>query len=296
MNDRLNQLALFARIVQTGSFSKTAREFGLSQPSVSRAIAALETRLGVTLLRRTTRRLAATDVGQALAQRARDAIAAIEEAENAARGADRLTGVLRVSLPTAFAVRAIIPRLPGFFALQPELTLDLMMSDRFENLVAEGADIALRLGNQPDSAFLTRKLASSARVVVASPDYLRRKGAPKSIDDLREHDCLGGPGDAEHATWTFKREGKAETVALDLRVRTGSGAGVVACATAGLGIATASKWMCGDELRDGRLTEILSDYALEPVVAYVVYVSGQRPSGKVRAFADYLLATLTEKV
>src|SRR5579863_1625372 len=185
MNDRLKELALFVRTVEMGSFSKTARAVGMSQPSVSRAIASLEARLGVTLLRRTTRRLGVTDVGAALAQSARDALAAIDEAENAARGADRLTGVLRVSLPTAFGVRQIIPRLPGFLALQPGLRIDLMMSDRFENLVAEGADIALRLGNQPDSPFLTRKLASAARVVVASPEYLRRRGVPKSIDELR---------------------------------------------------------------------------------------------------------------
>lgn len=295
MNDRLNQLALFVRTVETGSFSKAAREFGLTQPSASRAIASLEARLGVTLLRRTTRRLAPTDVGLALAKSARDALAAIDDAENAARGADRLTGVLRVSLPTAFGVRAIIPRLPGFLALHSALRIELMMSDRYENLVAEGADIALRLGSQPDSAFLTRKLASVARVVVASPEYLLRRGVPSSIDELRDHDCLGGPGDGEHATWTFTYANKSETVPIDVRVRTASGAGVVACATAGLGIAVASKWMCGQELHDGRLTQILADYGVEPAVAHVVYVSGQRPSGKARAFADYLLAAFNER-
>src|ERR1700689_4843679 len=118
MNDRLQQLSLFVRTVETGSFSKAAREFGLSQPSVSRAIASLEARLGVTLLQRTTRRLTTTDLGQALA--------AIDDAENAARGADRLSGVLRVSLPTAYGVRQIVPRLPGFLALQPGLKVDLM--------------------------------------------------------------------------------------------------------------------------------------------------------------------------
>src|SRR5260370_6835705 len=158
MNDRLNQLSLFVRTVETGSFSKAAREFGLSQPSVSRAVASLEARLGVTLLHRTTRRLTPTDAGQALALSAREALAAIDDAEDAARGAGRLSGVLRVSLPTAFGVRVIVPRLPGFLALQPALRIELMMSDRFDDLVAEGADLALRLGNQPDSAFPPRNL------------------------------------------------------------------------------------------------------------------------------------------
>ena len=280
MNDRLNQLALFVRTVDSGSFSKAAREFGLSQPSVSRAVASLEARLGVTLLRRTTRRISATDVGLALAETARSALAAIDDAENAARGNDRLTGVLRVSLPTAFGARMIVPLLPGFLALQPKLRVELMMSDRFDNLVVEGADMALRLGDQPDSAFLTRKLTTAARVVIASPSYLERKGVPKEIDELVHHDCLGGPGDAARTNWTFTRAGKREIVSTNARVGTASGTGLVACAIAGLGIAVASEWMCAEELRDGRVTRILDDYGLEPITAFVVYGSGQRPSGR----------------
>jgi DNA-binding transcriptional LysR family regulator len=295
MNDRLNQLALFVRTVETGSFSKAAREFGRSQPSVSRAVASLEARLGVTLLRRTTRRISATDVGLALAESARNALAAIDDAENVARGTDRLTGVLRVSLPTAFGVRMIVPLLPGFLLLQPGLRVELMMSDRFDNLVAEGVDLALRLGNQPDSAFLTRKLTSAARVIVASPSYLQQSGVPKTIAELRHHDCLGGPGDTERTNWTFTRAGKQEIVSTAVRVRTASGAGLVACAVAGLGIAVPSEWMCAEELRDGRLTRILDEYVPEPINAFVVYGSGQRPSRKARAFAEYLLAEFAEK-
>jgi len=292
MNDRLNQLALFARTVETGSFSKTAREFRLSQPSVSRAISTLEARLGVALLHRTTRRITPTDAGQALALSARDALTAIDDAENAARGEDRLSGVLRVSLPTAFGVRVVIPRLAGFLALRPELKIELMMSDRFDDLVAEGADLALRLGNQPDSAFLTRKLTSAPRIVVASPDYLQRRGAPANLADLARHDCLGGPGDSDRTGWTFQHDGRQENVAVEFRIRTGSGAGVATCAAAGLGVAVVSVWMCEEELRDGRLVRILRDYRLPPVDAHVVFTSGSRPSRKARAFSDYLAAAL----
>ena len=167
MNDRLNQLALFVRTIDTGSFSKAAREAGLSQPSVSRAVAALEARLGVTLLLGRRRRILGDRRRTGACRKRAQALAAIDDAESAARGANRLTGVLRVSLPTAFGARMIVPLLPGFLALQPGLRVDLMMSDRFDNLVAEGADMALRLGNQPDSAFLTRKLTST------SPDRRR---------------------------------------------------------------------------------------------------------------------------
>lgn len=292
MNDRLDQLALFVRTAETGSFSKTAREFGLTQPSVSRAIAALEARLGVTLLHRTTRRVAPTEAGQALATSAREALAVIDDAENVARGTDRLSGVLRVALSTAFGVRQVIPRLPGFLAQHPGLRVDLMMSDRFEDLIAEGAEVALRIGNQPDSAFVTRKLASAARLVVAAPDYLRRRGVPLEIADLADHDCLGGPADVDREAWTFHQSGKTQTISVDVRIRTGSAAGVIACAVAGLGIAVASQWMCDEELRDGRLARLLPEASLDPIGAYVVFPSGRRPSSRARAFSDYLSTAL----
>ena len=189
MNDRLQQLALFVRTVETGSFSRAAREFGLTQPSASRAVAALEERLGVKLIARTTRELSATDAGEALFARARDALAAVEDAENAARGADRLSGVLRVALPTTYGARRIAPLLPAFLDQHPRLKIDLMMSDRYENLIAEGAELALRVGEQPDSSFVARKLESARRLFIAAPSYLARRGAPKSLADLARARC-----------------------------------------------------------------------------------------------------------
>jgi DNA-binding transcriptional LysR family regulator len=174
MNDRLQQLALFVRTVETGSFSRAAREFGLTQPSASRAVAALEERLGVKLIARTTRQLSATD------------------AENAARGAERISGALRVALPTTYGARRIAPLLPAFLDRHPQLTIDLMMSDRYENLIAEGAELALRVGEQPDSSFVARKLESARRLFIAAPSYLARRGAPKRLADLAEHDVIGG--------------------------------------------------------------------------------------------------------
>jgi DNA-binding transcriptional LysR family regulator len=192
MNDRLQQLALFVRTVETGSFSRAAREFGLTQPSASRAVAALEERLGVKLIARTTRQLSATDAGEALFARARDALAAVEDAENAARGAERISGALRVALPTTYGARRIAPLLPAFLDRHPQLTIDLMMSDRYENLIAEGAELALRVGEQPDSSFVARKLESARRLFIAAPSYLARRGAPKRLADLAEHDVIGG--------------------------------------------------------------------------------------------------------
>ena len=292
MNDRLMQLALFVRTVESGSFSKAAREFGLTQPSVSRSIAALEQRLGVTLLRRTTRRLSMTDAGEALLVRAREALAAFDDAESAAQGADRLSGTLRIALPTAFGVREIIPRLAGFLALHPELRVDAMLSDRYEDLIAEGADLALRIGTQPDSTFVARRLATTERYIVAAPDYLSRRGMPKSLDDLAKHDCLGGPAGALHEVWTFRHRGKERSVTVGIRIRTGRGLGLVACATAGLGIAVTSTWMCSEEIESGRLVRLLPDCTPGPVDAFLVFPAGRRPLQKARAFADYLIAEM----
>jgi DNA-binding transcriptional LysR family regulator len=294
MNDRLHQLALFVRTVETGSFSKAGRESGLSQPSVSRAIAALESRLGVKLLTRTTRQISTTGAGAVLLGRAREALAAIDDAEDAARGADRLSGLLRVALPTTYGARQIVPLLPAFLARHPLLKIDLMMSDRYQNLIAEGADLALRIGDQPDSSFVTRKLASTRRLFVAAPSYLARRQAPARLSDLARHDLIAGPTDVGRQSWVASRGSTSEAQSVDPRIRAGSGAGLVACAVAGLGIATSSIWMCGEELGSGALVELLAEYRLDPVDAFVVFPAGRRPSQKARAFSDYLEKAIAE--
>lgn len=289
MTDRLQQLALFVRTVETGSFSRAAREFGLTQPSASRAVAALEERLGVKLIARTTRQVSATDAGEALLARARDALVAVEDAENAARGANRLSGVLRVALPTTYGARRIAPLLPAFLNRHPQLKIDLMMSDRYENLIAEGAELALRVGKQPDSSFVARKLESARRLFIAAPSYLARRGRPESLADLAQHDLIGGgPAALAEQGWAARRNGRTEIAPVEPRAHVRSAAGVVACATAGLGVAIASTWMCAEELASGALTEVLTDYALDPIVAFVVFPAGRRPSRKARVFADYL--------
>jgi DNA-binding transcriptional LysR family regulator len=223
-----------------------------------------------------------------LVGRARDALLAIDEAESAARGADRLAGLLRVALPPEYGVRRVVPLLPAFFAQHPLLKIDLMMSDRYENLIAEGADVALRIGDLPDSSFVARKLESTRRLFIASPSYLGGRGAPVSLADLAGHDVIGGPADVGDETWIGRRNGRIERQLVSFRVRSRSATGVVACAVAGLGVATASIWMCAEALASGEAVEILTDYALDPVQAYVVFPAGHRPSQRARAFSDYL--------
>jgi DNA-binding transcriptional LysR family regulator len=295
MSDRLRELTAFIRAAETGSFSRVARELGVSQPSISRMVADLEARLGVKLLLRTTRNVTPTDAGRAFLERARRILGDLDDAENAARGVDSLRGTLRVVLSGAFGTREVIPCLPGFVARHPKLGIELQMSDRTEDLIAEGADMALRLGPLPDSGFGARLLGKAPRLLVASPGYIARKGTPQTPADLARHDCVLGPGLSGRAGWSFTQSGKASSVTVEGSIKVTSADGVIACAKAGLGIAVASRWMCRAELEAGEVVAILSDYQLDWVEVHAVYPAGRSPSLKVRTFSDYLAAQLMHK-
>ncbi len=294
MSDRLQQLAIFVRAVETGSFSRVAREFGLSQPSVSRTVAALEERLGVKLLTRTT-------ASSQLPMRARR-FCPVRARHLPGSKMRRTQLEERTGCPAHCASRC--PRLTAcskscrsslnFLARHPQLKIDLMMSDRYENLIAEGADMALRHGDQPDSSFVARKLASTRRLFVASPAYLACRGTPKTLAELGNHHLIGGPTDPNDQNWTARWKGVAEVQPVDIRVRARSAAGAMACASARLGIAIASIWMCAQELASGALAEVLAGYQLDPANVFVVFPAGRHPSPKARAFRDYLVHALAK--
>jgi len=288
MSDRLQELAVFVRAAESGSFSRAARELRLSQPSISRIIHELEARLGVRLLLRSTRRIKVTDAGALFLERARRVLAEFEEAEAAARGVDSLRGTLRLALPILYGTRWVIPRLPDFLARHPQLRLEMTVSDERQDLVAAGVDVAIRLGPLEDSAFGARPLATLERFLVAAPAYLEARGTPKTPADLASHDCIFGPGGFGRERWSFTRDGAVTTVDVRGRIHTDSGPGVFASALAGLGIAMASEVMCGRELAVGALMPLLRDYALEPILVHAVFPGGPSPSAKVRAFVDFL--------
>ena len=292
MNNRLQELLVFVRVGEVGSFTRAARDMNISQPSVSRIIGELEARLGVKLLLRTTRRLTLTAAGAQLLERARDILAELDNAEDAARGVDSLRGTIRLALPVVFGTREVIPRIPEFLARHPLLRVELRVSDLYQDLVAEGVDVAIRLGKLPDSTFGARLLTTLQRFVVAAPAYLEARGAPRNPADLASHDCIFGSTGFGRESWVFKRRNTVISVDVTGRIRTDSGPGLYACAMAGLGIAQASEAMCGAELRSGALIALLKDYALEPVEVHAVFPGGARLSTKVRAFTDHLATAL----
>jgi DNA-binding transcriptional LysR family regulator len=263
---------------------------------VSRIIGELEARLGVTLLLRTTRRIAVTDAGALFLDRAREILAEIEDAEDAARGLDSLRGIIRLALPVVYGMREIIPRLPKFLSLHPSLQVEMAIADARQDLVSEGADIAVRLGELDDSVFGARKLATLERMLVASPSYLKARGTPKTPADLASHDCIFGPGNFGRASWSFSRNGTETAVDVRGRIQTDSGSGVLASVMAGLGIAIASPVMVGPELKAGALVQILRGYKLSPVSVHAVFPGGPRPSAKVRALVDFLAQELKSAV
>ncbi len=292
MGDRLQELAVFVRTAQGGSFSRAARELNLSQPSVSRIVSELEARLGVKLLLRTTRRIGVTDAGALFLERAREILAGVEDAEDAARGVDSLRGLIRLTVPVLFGTREIIPRLARFLTKYPMLRVELTVSDERQDLIAEGADIAIRLGRLDDSAFGARKLVSLNRVLVAAPAYLNKRGTPQTPADLKSHDCIFGPGGFGHATWVFKKGDSIISVDVTGRIHTNSGPGVIASVVGGLGVAMAPAPATTAELKAKTLMPLLHDYTLEPTDVHAVFPGGPRPSAKVRAFVDFLASEL----
>jgi DNA-binding transcriptional LysR family regulator len=292
MGDRLQELSVFVRTAESGSFSRAGRELGLSQPSISRIIGDLEARLGVTLLLRTTRRLTLTDAGALFLDRAREILSQVEDAEDAARGLDSLRGLIRLAIPVVYGTREIIPRLPKFLAAHPLLRVELLVADARQDLVVEGADVAIRTGDLDDSVFGARRLASLQTMVVAAPAYLAARGTPKKPADLAAHDCIFGPGHFGRGTWSFDRNGTQISVDVRGRIATESGPGLFASVMAGLGIAMTSTVMAGPEVKAGHLIQLMRGYSLPAVDVHAVFPSGPRPSAKVRALVDHLVKEL----
>ena len=284
-------LRLFSRVAHTGSFSRAAREAGLSQPSVSRVIARLERHLGAALLVRTTRAVRLTEAGADYLARAEAILAELDEADQAARGGTELRGVLRVALAPSFGVREVIPRLGPFLDAHPSLRLELMVSDQRQDLVTEGADMALRLGAMPDSSATARKLGEAPGLLVASADYLRNAGAPQSPSDLTRHALIVGPLGSSTG-WSFRQGERRVSIRPEGRILVGANEGATAAAVAGLGITATSLWGCRRELDEGRLVPVLPDWSLDPVALHAVFPSGRAARPAARAFADYLAGAL----
>lgn len=283
----LVEYEIFVRALEEGSLSAAARRLDLSPAVASRRLARLEDRLGVRLIERTSRRLAPTEAGRLVYDRAAQLLEGVEDLEAVvSRRTTQARGLLRVSAPTSFGRRRLAPLLQPFLAAQPRLTLELNLTDAFVDLMAEDVDVAVRIGSYEAADPLMHRLAPNRRVLCASPAYLAEHGAPESLDDLRRHAQLAAEN---QSTWRLEGPEGAVVFRARSRVRTNSSEVARELALAGVGVALRSTWDVGDELRDGRLQVVLPQYAGSSDVAIFALTAGRaRAETRVRAFIDFL--------
>lgn len=290
MGDSLYEMSVFAKVVATGSLSAAARDLGVSTAVVSRRLAALEARLGVRLLNRTTRRLALTDEGASYHEACARILGEIEDAD-AAAAAKRVEpqGLLKVALPASFGHKHIAPLVPPFAARYPKIQLAFSLSDRTINVIEEGFDLAIRIGELEDSSLAARKLAPNRRVVCASPGYLATHQAPRTPEDLHEHNCLTTNNDLQ-MTWEYRGpDGRRGAVRVAGRFACDNWEVLREWAMAGLGVALKSTWDVRRQLEDGTLVPLLPGYEFGTDVAiYAVYPHRRYLPAKTRVFIDYL--------
>jgi DNA-binding transcriptional LysR family regulator len=292
MNDKLLALRLFVRVAHTGSFSAAARELDLSQPSVSRIIAALEQDVGAALVTRTTRAVTLTDTGHAYLASVESILATLDEADHSARGSQELRGSLRVALPASFGVREIVPLLPDFLARHPALSISLLMSDQRQDTIKEGGDVALRLGELADSSATARLIGRSRRLLVAAPAYLQTHGMPATPADLARHQAIVGPAGTSAGSWSFHKDGQSTSTRITSRLTVSYNEAAIAAAVAGMGVATTSLWGCRAELASGALVELLPEWTMGQVEVHGVFPPGRLPKPAARALVEYLIAQL----
>jgi len=294
MSDRLVSLFLFVRVARTGSFSVAGRELGMSQPTASRIVAALERKVGVALLTRSTRGVKLTEAGTDYLGRVEAILAALDEADHSARGTGELRGILRIATSSAFANRAILPRLARFTDKHPALRIEFTLSDRRQDLIGEGIDAAMRVGTLSDSNAVARKIGVVYRVLAASPSYLERAGAPLSPTDLPNHVCIVGPASQGSEGWAFEKDGTKTSIRVEGKYILNGTDSATKAAVAGLGIVSSTHLSCFEEFQNGSLVHVLPEWTMGEADINVVLPAGRAAKPSARAFADFMFADFKE--
>ncbi len=298
--DRLTAMQIFVRVVESGSFSAVAREGNTTQSSVSKHVAALERALGARLLSRTTRSLALTEEGERYFEQARRLVAEIAEAESGLRqGGQQLTGWLRVAASVGFGRLKLLPLVSSFLAAHPDMKIDLRLNDGFIDLVEQGIDVAVRIGELSDSSLVARRIGTSKRVLVASRQYLRSlpKGlrVPSFPDDLLRLNCIVYTELSTQNAWTFTagegasmEAGTTVTIRANGRLQTNSSEVVRAAVLSGMGVGYSPTWLFEAEMAQGDLQVLLPDWPAQPIPVHLVSPAQRRQSAKVKAFSDHM--------
>ena len=289
--NQLEDMQIFVSTVDAQSFTAAADKLGLSKQFISRRIMALEERLGARLLIRTTRKLSVTDSGRRYYERALKIIDEVNEAEAlVSRENTSPRGTLRISAPVSFGTLHLGPAIARFMTQCPEIAIELDLNDRFVDIVGEGYDMAIRIGNLADSSLLARHIAAAQLVACASPAYLEARGEPGTPAELKAHACLIS-GHGRNAEWVFTEKGKPLRIAVKGRMRANNGELVCAAAIGGLGIALLPTLIVGEALRTQQLVTVLDAYAPTPLNIHAVYPQHRQSSLSIKVFTDFLRST-----
>lgn len=295
--DTLTSMKIFAAVVERGSFVAAADSLDMSRAMASKYIAYLEEHLGTRLLQRTTRKLTLTESGTAYYDRCVQILADIKEAEE---GALHLTeaprGTLRLTVPVSFGILHMGPAVSAYLKRYPDVKVDILLADRSVDLIEEGLDLAVRIGSLPESGLIAKKLASDRVVICGAPDYFRDHGVPKIPADLAQHNCLTYSYAASGDEWKMTGpDGKQHTVKVSGSLRASNGDMVKLATLGGVGLMRQPLFLAGDDIRAGRLVQVLSDYKSIELGIYAVYPSRKHLTAKVRSFVDFLAETFALK-
>jgi len=292
--DRINVMNLYRRVVETGSFSRAAYDLGVGQPTVSKQISALERRLGVRLLERSTRRMRATDVGHEYYEHCRRILEDVDEIESSlGASVSSIAGRIRIACPMAFGRLYVAPIVFGFMAMHPEVTVDLLMNDQYVDLIEEGVDLSIRIANLDAGSLLhARQLGETQRTIAASPSYLRRHGTPRTPEDLRLRAFAVYAYFEQPEYLTLLRRDERREVRVRPVIRVNNAEVILAAARAGLALAVLPHWCAAEDLRKGTLRPVLPQWQPPSSHTYAVYSSARHTPRRVRVFIEYLAQQL----
>ncbi len=287
--DQFKQISTFVEVVTKGSLSAAARAQGIAPAMIGRRLDALEERLGVKLLQRTTHKIALTNEGASFLEDCQRILAELQDAEASVSDRNaRATGHLAISAPAGFGRQHVAPLMPSFLAEHQDVTLTLNLSDRVVDLIGEGIDVAIRIAALSDSNLIGVKLANNERVVVASPTYVKRYGMPAVLDDLSKHNCLALSSEGSQRGWTFRQNGKNVTLKVSGNMVCNDGAVLHDWALTGKGLAWRSMWEVGAEIESGKLVTVLDEFAAPGNDIYAVFAQRRHLPLRIRALVDFL--------
>lgn len=291
--DRLYAMTVFVTVVEEGGFARAARRLNVSPPVVTRAIADLEAHLQARLLTRTTRVVRVTEAGARYVQDCRRLLSDIQEADEAAKGMHGAPrGALTLTASVLFGHMFVMPIVADYLRCHPEVNASCWFVDRVMHMVDEGVDVAVRIGELPDSSLHAIRVGTVRRIVCASPDYLAAHGLPRHPQDLDGHTVIAATGVTSSTQWHFQVEGQTRAYAVQPRIATNANASAITAALGGFGLTRLMSYQVADHLRAGRLQALLAEFEHAPLPVHVVYREGRQASQKVRTFLDFMVERL----